>query len=68
MTILDLPIWLAGIAVVGGAAALGVALVYILDRFVKRHRGEEYNSVISYGFQAVGTMYAIVAGDVVSCV
>jgi hypothetical protein len=37
-------------------------LVYGLDLFVKRHRGEEYNSVVSDGFQAVATMYAIVAG------
>ena len=62
MQILDLPIWLVGIVVVGGAAVLGVVLVYGLDLFVKRHRGEEYNSVVSDGFQAVGTMYAIVAG------
>lgn len=62
VTILDLPIWLVGIIVIGGSAALGVALVYLLDRFVKRHRGDEYNSVISNGFQAVGTIYAIIAG------
>lgn len=62
MTVLDLPIWLVGIMVVGGATVLGVALVYGLDLFVKRHRGEEYNSVVSDGFQAVGTMYAIIAG------
>lgn len=62
MTVLDLPIWLVCVAVVGGAAALGAVLVYGLDLFVKQHRGEEYNSVVSDGFQAVGTMYAIVAG------
>jgi len=62
MKVLDLPVWLVGIAVVGVAAALGVALVYGLDLFVKRHRGEEYNSVVSDGFQLVGTMYAIIAG------
>ncbi|HPX37565.1 MAG TPA: DUF4239 domain-containing protein [Mycobacterium sp.] len=62
MAILDLPIWLVGIIVVGGAAAIGVVLVYGLDLFVKRHRGEEYNSVVSDGFQAVGTIYAIVTG------
>lgn len=62
MDLLDLPIWLVGVAVVGGAAALGVVLVYGLDLFVKRHRGEEYNQVVSDGFAAVGTMYAIVAG------
>ena len=62
MTILDLPVWLVGVLVVGGAAALGVALVYGLDVFVKQHRGEEHNQAISDGFQAVATMYAIVAG------
>lgn len=62
MAVLDLPIWLVGIIVVGGAAALGALLVYGLDLFVKRHRGEEYNSVVSDGFQAVGTIYAIVTG------
>lgn len=53
IAVLDLPIWLVGIIVVGGAAALGVALVYGLDLFVKRHRGDEYNSVVSDGLQAV---------------
>ena len=62
MAVLDMPIWLVGVVVVGGAALLGVLLVYGLDVFVKRHRGEEYNAVVSDGFQAVGTMYAIVAG------
>ena len=62
MNLLDMPIWLVGITVVGVAAVLGVVLVYGLDLFVKNHRGEEYNSVVSNGFQAVGTMYAIVAG------
>lgn len=62
MTILDLPIWLVGILVVGGSAVVGIVLVYGLDPFVKRHRGEEYNSVVSDGFQAVGTIYAIVTG------
>ena len=62
MTVLDLPVWMVGVVVVGGSAALSVVLVYGLDLFVKNHRGEEYNSVISNGFQAVGTMYAIVAG------
>lgn len=51
-----------GIAVVGGSAALGALLVYGLHPFVKRNRGEEYNQVVSDGFAAVGTMYAIVAG------
>lgn len=60
--LLDLPMWLVGLIVVGGAALLGVVLVYGLDLFVKRHRGEEYNSVVSDGFTAVGTMYAIVVG------
>jgi hypothetical protein len=62
VSILDLPIWAVCIIVVGGAAVLGVVLVYGLDVFVKRHRGEEYNSVVSDGFQAVGMLYAIVAG------
>jgi len=62
MALLDLPIWLVGIIVVGGATAIGVVLVYGLDLFVKSHRGEEYNSVVSDGFQAVGTIYAIVTG------
>lgn len=62
MNILDLPVWLVGVLIVGGAAALGVALVYGLDVFVKQHRGEEHNQAISDGFQAVATMYAIVAG------
>ena len=62
MALIDLPIWVVGIIVVGGAAAVSIALVYGLDFFVKNHRGDEYNSVISDGFQAVGTMYAIVAG------
>ncbi|MGI9124953.1 MAG: DUF4239 domain-containing protein, partial [Mycobacterium sp.] len=62
MKVLDLPIWLIGIGVVGGAAALGVVLVYGLDLFVKRHRSEEYNSVLSDGFEAAGILYAIVAG------
>lgn len=62
MAVVDLPIWLVGIIVVGGAAALGAALVYGLDPFVRRRRGDEYNSVVSDGFQAVGTMYAIIAG------
>jgi hypothetical protein len=62
MAVLDLPIWLVCIVVVGGAALLGVVLVYGLDLFVKNHRGEEYNSVLSDGFQAAGTLYAIVAG------
>ena len=39
MNILDLPVWLVGVLIVGGAAALGVALVYGLDVFVKQHRG-----------------------------
>jgi hypothetical protein len=43
------------------AALVGVILVYGLDLFVKKHRGEEYNSVVSDGFQAAGTLYAIVA-------
>lgn len=62
MAVLNLPIWLVCIIVVGGAAMLGVVLVYGLDYFVKSHRAEEYNSVVSNGFQAVGTMYAIIAG------
>ena len=62
VSVLDLPVWLLGILVVGGAAALGVALVYGLDVFVKQHRGEEHNQAISDGFLAVATIYAIVAG------
>ncbi len=62
MNLLDMPIWLVGITVVGVSAVVGVILVYGLDLFVKNHRGEEYNSVVSDGFSAVGTMYAIVAG------
>jgi len=62
MNILDLPMWLTGIVVVGGSAILGVALVYGLGGFVKRHRGKEYSSVFSDGFQMVATVYAIVAG------
>ena len=43
------------------AALVGVILVYGLDLFAKKHRGEEYNSVVSDGFQAAGALYAIVA-------
>lgn len=60
--ILDLPLWLVGVMVVGGAVALAFALVFILHPVVKRRHGEEHNQVFSDGFAAVGTMYAIVAG------
>lgn len=60
--ILDLPLWLMGVVVVGGAAALAFVLVFILHPVVKRHHGEEHNQVFSDGFAAVGTMYAIIAG------
>lgn len=62
MAILDLPLWLVGVVVVGGAAILGVVLVYGLHPVVERFRGEEHNQVFSDGFAAVGTIYAIIAG------
>ena len=68
MNLLDLPLWAVALIIVSAAAALGVVLVYGLDLFVKRHRGEEYNSVVSDGFQAVGTIYAIVTGLLVFAV
>ena len=60
MDILAMPIWLVGIAVVGGATVIGVTLVYAMRPFVRPRRGEEHNSVLSDGFGLVGTMYAIV--------
>lgn len=62
VAILDLPLWLVGVAIVGGAALLGVAMVYALHPLVQRFRGDEHNQVFSDGFAAVGTIYAIVAG------
>ncbi len=68
MNILDLPLWAVALVIITGGAVLGVVLVYGLDLFVKSHRGEEYNSVVSDGFQAVGTIYAIVTGLLVFAV
>lgn len=62
LKILDLPLWLVGIAIVGGASALGVVLVLVMHPIVHRFRGDEHNQVFSDGFAAVGTIYAIVAG------
>lgn len=60
--VLDLPIWVVGVIVVGGATLLGVLLVFAVRPIVQRYRGEDHNQVFSDGFAAVGTMYAIVAG------
>lgn len=62
VSILDLPIWVVGAVVVGGATLLGVVLVFAVRPIVQRYRGEDHNQVFSDGFAAVGTMYAIVAG------
>jgi len=66
--ILDLPIWLAAILIIGSFGVVGVAFVYLLRPVVKRHHDDEHNSVFSDGFTAVATVYAIIAGLLVFAV
>lgn len=60
--ILDLPIWLVGIFIIGGSAVLGALLVAAVRPFVGRRRGGEHNAVVGAGFATAGTMYSIIAG------
>lgn len=61
-TILDLPMWIVGVLVIGGSAVLGALMVAVVRPFVRKHQGDEHNSVVGLGFGAAGTLYAIIAG------
>lgn len=60
--LLDLPMWLVAILIIGFFGLFGVFSVLVLRPMVRRHHDDEHNSVFSDGFGAVGTMYAIIAG------
>ena len=61
-TLLDLPMWLVGIIVIGGCAIIGALTVAVVRPFVGRRHSDEHNSVIGLGFGAAATLYAIIAG------
>lgn len=66
--LLDVPIWLMAVLIIGGGTAVGAAVVLIVRPWVRRRFADHHNTVFSDGFAALRTMYAFIAGLLVFAV
>jgi hypothetical protein len=66
--LLDLPIWLVAVLVIGAGSVLSVLVVLGLRPYVRRRFGDHHNTVFSDGFAALRTLYAFIAGLLVFAV
>jgi hypothetical protein len=66
--LINLPLWLVGLLIIGGAMLLAVGCMLALRPLIRRSVQEGHNDVAGYVFAVVGTLYAVLLAFLVFAV